>query len=63
MVDQRQITNHAEYPCGASLTARKGGVGKSLIASLLAQFYKDRGVHAICVDTDQYVQRFSSITR
>ncbi len=37
----------------------KGGVGKSLIASLLAQFYKDRGVHAICVDTDPVCRTFS----
>jgi CO dehydrogenase nickel-insertion accessory protein CooC1 len=37
----------------------KGGVGKSLIASLLAQFYKDHGVRAICVDTDPVNQTFS----
>jgi hypothetical protein len=37
----------------------KGGVGKSLIASLLAQFYKDRGVRAICVDTDPVCRTFS----
>jgi CobQ/CobB/MinD/ParA nucleotide binding domain len=37
----------------------KGGVGKSLTASLLAQFYKDRGVHAICVDTDPVSRTFS----
>jgi MinD superfamily P-loop ATPase len=37
----------------------KGGVGKSLIASLLAQFYKDRSVHAICVDTDPVCPTFS----
>ena len=37
----------------------KGGVGKSLIASFIAQFYKDHGVRAICVDTDPVNQTFS----
>lgn len=37
----------------------KGGVGKSLIASLLAQFYRAKGVRAICVDTDPVNQTFS----
>lgn len=30
----------------------KGGVGKSLIASLLAQFYTSRGTSPVCIDTD-----------
>jgi hypothetical protein len=37
----------------------KGGVGKSLIASFIAQFYKTHGVSAICVDTDPVNQTFS----
>ena len=37
----------------------KGGVGKSLIASFIAQFYKTQGVRAICVDTDPVNQTFS----
>jgi hypothetical protein len=34
-------------------------VGKSLIASFLAQYYKSRGVPATCVDTDPVNQTFS----
>ncbi len=37
----------------------KGGVGKSLIASFLAQFYKARDVRATCIDTDPVNQTFS----
>jgi hypothetical protein len=37
----------------------KSGVGKSLIASFIAQFYKDHGVRGICVDTDPVNQTFS----
>ena len=37
----------------------KGGVGKSLIASFIAQFYRTQGVRAICVDTDPVNQTFS----
>lgn len=37
----------------------KGGVGKSLIASFIAQFYKTHGVSAVCVDTDPVNQTFS----
>jgi hypothetical protein len=37
----------------------KGGVGKSLIASFLAQFYNAKGVRAVCVDTDPVNQTFS----
>jgi hypothetical protein len=37
----------------------KGGVGKSLVAALLAQFYRSNG-HAIrCIDTDPVNQTFS----
>jgi len=37
----------------------KGGVGKSLIASFLAQYYKSHGVPATCIDTDPVNQTFS----
>src|SRR6266536_1166403 len=30
----------------------KGGVGKSLIASILAQYFRDRGREIRCIDTD-----------
>ncbi len=37
----------------------KGGVGKSLVASFLAQYHRSRGVPAICVDTDPVNQTLS----
>lgn len=37
----------------------KGGVGKSLIASLLAQYYTTHGLAPICVDTDPVNATFS----
>ncbi len=40
----------------------KGGVGKSLSASLLAQYMKDRDKVTICYDTDPVNQTFSAIT-
>jgi hypothetical protein len=30
----------------------KGGVGKSFVAALMAQFLQDRGGHPVCIDTD-----------
>lgn len=36
----------------------KGGVGKSMIASLLAQYQKSKGIPLICVDTDPINQTF-----
>jgi len=64
---QTLMDNEAQGIPGALATPRtvhlslqgKGGVGKSLIASLLAQFHKARGVRAICVDTDPVNQTFS----
>jgi len=38
----------------------KGGVGKSLIASLLAQHYQDQGVETLCFDTDPVNRTFTS---
>lgn len=37
----------------------KGGVGKSFVASLLAQHFMERGVTPICVDTDPVNQTFA----
>ena len=30
----------------------KGGVGKSFVAALMAQFLQDRGRNPVCIDTD-----------
>jgi len=30
----------------------KGGVGKSFVAALMAQFLQDRGCDPLCIDTD-----------
>src|ERR1700685_4870409 len=37
----------------------KGGVGKSLVASILAQYFRHRGAEIHCVDTDPVNQTFS----
>ena len=37
----------------------KGGVGKSYIASLMAQYYNKKGISTLCVDTDPVNQTFS----
>ena len=37
----------------------KGGVGKSLVASILAQYLRNRGKEIHCVDTDPVNQTFS----
>ena len=39
----------------------KGGVGKTLIASLLAQFYLKKGGPLVCLDTDPVNGSFSAI--
>lgn len=38
----------------------KGGVGKSVAASLLAQHYQSKGVNPICIDTDPVNPTFSA---
>ncbi len=38
----------------------KGGVGKSLVASFLAQHYQDQDVETMCFDTDPVNQTFAS---
>ena len=38
----------------------KGGVGKSLVASLLAQHYRDKNIETLCLDTDPVNRTFAS---
>lgn len=40
----------------------KGGVGKSLIAALQAQYYTDRGDRPLCLDTDPVNATFTGYT-
>ncbi|MFA7431894.1 MAG: hypothetical protein WCZ23_17190 [Rhodospirillaceae bacterium] len=40
----------------------KGGVGKSFVASLLAQYYQSRGGDLACYDTDPVNQSFGGYT-
>ena len=40
----------------------KGGVGKTFIASLLAQFYQEQGLSVTCLDTDPVNGSLSAIT-
>jgi hypothetical protein len=37
----------------------KGGVGKSLVASILAQYFRHHGKHVHCIDSDPVNQTFS----
>jgi adenylylsulfate kinase-like enzyme len=37
----------------------KGGVGKSLVSSILAQYFRHRGADIYCLDTDPVNQTFS----
>jgi hypothetical protein len=54
---EAQTTN--SYPTVNLVLQGKGGVGKSLIASLLAQFYRANGEPVQCIDTDPVNQTFS----
>lgn len=38
----------------------KGGVGKSLVSSFLAQYYQDQGIGTMCFDTDPVNRTFAS---
>lgn len=40
----------------------KGGVGKTFVASLLAQFYQEQGLPVTCLDTDPVNSSLSAIT-
>lgn len=39
----------------------KGGVGKTFVASLLAQFYREKAAPLVCLDTDPVNGSFSAI--
>jgi hypothetical protein len=39
----------------------KGGVGKTFVASLLAQFYREKAAPVVCLDTDPVNSSFSAI--
>ena len=39
----------------------KGGVGKTFVASLLAQYYLEQGAPLVCLDTDPVNGSFSAI--
>ncbi|MDI2113869.1 nucleotide-binding protein [Commensalibacter nepenthis] len=41
----------------------KGGVGKTLVSSLLAQFYTSQNRNVICIDTDPVNQSFKDIEK
>jgi shikimate kinase len=62
MNEERRATDpdrSASPPVVNLVLQGKGGVGKSLIASFLAQFYKARGHSVTCIDTDPVNQTFS----
>jgi hypothetical protein len=66
----RVITNASSAPAdGETVAARKvhfvlqgkGGVGKTFVASLLAQYYLEQGATLACLDTDPVNGSFSAI--
>ena len=66
----RATTNDCSAPASAETAAArkvhfvlqgKGGVGKTFVASLLAQFYSEKGEPLICLDTDPVNSSFSAI--
>lgn len=68
MPDQTQAVLPSAALPGASASGKavhftlqgKGGVGKSLVSSLLAQYFRRTSVQVHCVDTDPVNQTFSS---
>jgi len=45
--------NSSTAPCAAHFTLQgKGGVGKSLVAAIIAQYFKSIGAAPTCIDTD-----------
>jgi hypothetical protein len=53
-------TNGSEATGAIHLTLQgKGGVGKSLVASLLAQYFRDGGRDVRCIDTDPVNRTFA----
>lgn len=52
--------SHNSIPTAVHLSLQgKGGVGKSLIASILAQYFRHKGQDVHCVDTDPVNQTFA----
>ena len=41
----------------------KGGVGKSFVASTLAQYMKNKGEEPLCIDTDPVNTTFAATKR
>jgi CO dehydrogenase nickel-insertion accessory protein CooC1 len=53
-------TNGVEPTGAIHLTLQgKGGVGKSLVASVLAQYLRDKGKEVRCIDTDPVNRTFA----
>src|SRR5882762_9623336 len=45
--------NRSTVPCGVHFTLQgKGGVGKSLVAAIIAQYFQSIGAAPTCIDTD-----------
>ena len=47
-------------PAAHFILQGKGGIGKSLVASLIAQYYQDHSKPMICIDTDPINATFAS---
>jgi adenylylsulfate kinase-like enzyme len=62
LMNDKPISTHGTPAVHLSLQG-KGGAGKSLIASFLAQYYEDRGINAVCVDTDPMNHTFAQYRR
>ena len=53
-------TNGVEHAGAIHLTLQgKGGVGKSLVASILAQYLNEKGREVRCIDTDPVNRTFA----
>ncbi len=52
------VLNHPASPIHLTLQG-KGGVGKSLVASILAQYFRHHGKEIHCIDSDPVNQTFS----
>jgi len=59
MQEQQPTTNAAQPQVINLILQGKGGVGKSLVATILAQYCKSNGQPVRCVDTDPVNQTFS----
>jgi hypothetical protein len=59
ITDQREMIDSGSSQVVNLVLQGKGGVGKSLVASILAQFYQANGHPVNCIDTDPVNQTFS----